>query len=69
MQNEFIAVSNRVSHSQNKIRQDSLNIINGCKTEDELNFIFPEITRIHDRGLAVLNSWSNHVEWVRSLYL
>lgn len=67
MQNEFVAVSDRLSHLQTKIRQDSLNIINGCKTEDELDFLFPEIARIHDHDLAVLNSWQNHVEWVRSL--
>ncbi len=67
VQNEFTAVSDRLSHLQDKIRQDSLNIINSCETEDELDFLFPEITRLHDHDLAVLNSWQNHVEWVRSL--
>lgn len=67
IQNEFTAVSDRLSHLQDKIRQDSLNIINSCETEDELDFLFPEITRLHEHDLAVLNSWQNHVEWVRSL--
>ncbi len=60
-------MSDRLSHLGAKIRQDSLNVIDSCKTEDELDFIFPEIARIHARDLAVLESWKNHVDWIRSL--
>jgi len=67
LQNEPAAVSDRLSHLQDKIRQDSLSVINHCETEDELDFLFPELTRIHDHDLAVLDSWQNHVDWMRSL--
>jgi hypothetical protein len=67
LQNEPAAVSHRLSHLQDKIRQDSLSVINHCETEDELDFLFPELTRIHDHDLAVLESWQNHVDWMRSL--
>jgi hypothetical protein len=67
LQDEPAAVSDRLSHLQDKIRQDSLSVINSCKTEDELDFLFPELTRIHDHDLAVLESWQNHVDWMRSL--
>lgn len=67
VQNEFAAVSDRLSHLQNQICQDTLNIIDACESEDELDFLFPEITRIHDHDLAVLNSWQNHTDWRRSL--
>lgn len=67
VQNEFAAVSDRLSHLQNQIRQDTLNIIDTCESEDELDFLFPEITRIHDHDLAVLNSWQNHTDWKLSL--
>jgi hypothetical protein len=67
VQNEFVAVSDRLSHLQDKIRQDSLSVIAHCETEDELDFLFPELTRIHDHDLAVLDSWQNHVDWMRSL--
>lgn len=67
LQDEAAAVSDRLSHLGAKIRQDSLHIIDSCKTEDELDFIFPEIARIHARDLAVLESWKNHVDWIRSL--
>lgn len=67
LQNEPTAVSDRLSHLQDKIRQDSLTVIDRCETEDELDFLFPELTRIHDHDLAVLDSWQNHVDWMRSL--
>lgn len=67
LQNEQGAVSDRLSHLQNKIRQDILMVIERCETEDELDFLFPEITRIHDHDLAVLESWQNHIDWMRTL--
>ncbi len=67
VQNEVVVVTDRLSHLQNKIRQDSLTVIDHCETEDELDFLFPELTRIHDHDLAVLESWQNHVDWMRSL--
>lgn len=67
VQNEFAAVSDRLSHLQNKIRQDALTVIDRCESDDELDFLFPEITRIHDHDLAVLDSWQHHTDWMRSL--
>jgi hypothetical protein len=67
LQNQSAAVSDRLSHLQDKIRQDSLSVIERCETEDELDFLFPELTRIHDHDLAVLESWQNNVDWMRSL--
>jgi hypothetical protein len=67
VQNELGAVSDRLIYLQNKICQDVLNVIDFWESEDELDFLFPEITRIHNHDLAVLESWQNHVDWVRSL--
>lgn len=66
-QNQPAAVSHQLSNLQEKICQDSLNVINSCETDDELDFLFPEITRIHNHDLAVLESWQNHIDWMRSL--
>ena len=63
----YEVVSDRLSYLQDKVRQDTLTLINLCKTDDELDFLFPEITRIHDHDLAVLDSWQNDVNWKRSL--
>ncbi|MEQ9357637.1 hypothetical protein [Coleofasciculus chthonoplastes] len=66
-QNELAAVSDRLSHLQDKIRQDALTVIERCDTEDELDFLFPELTRIHHHDLLVLESWQNQVDWMQSL--
>ncbi|NEU76881.1 hypothetical protein PI95_031380 [Hassallia byssoidea VB512170] len=63
----FEVVSDRLSHLQNKVHQDTLTLIDLCKTDDELDFLFPEIVRIYEHDLAVLNSWQNDVNWKRSL--
>ena len=64
--NEPASVSNSLSHLQERIRQDILTVIERC-TKDEIDFIFPEITRIYSQDLAVLNSWQNQVDWMLSL--
>lgn len=67
LQNSHEVVSDRLSHLQTKIRTDSLTIISYCESEEELDFLFPEITRIHTHDLAVLNSWQNNVDWMQTL--
>lgn len=67
VQNEVLAVSDRLSHLQDKICKDALTVINRCESHDELDFLFPEIIRIKNHDLAVLDSWQNHVNWIGSL--
>jgi hypothetical protein len=67
LQNAPAAVSDRLSHLQDKIRQDSLTVIDRCESEEELDFLFPELTRIHSHDLAVLESWQHHVDWIQTL--
>lgn len=67
VQNEVSAVSDRLCQLQNKIREDSLTVIARCESDDELDFLFPEITRIYNHDLAVLNLWQNYVDWMQSL--
>ncbi|MEH2000470.1 MAG: hypothetical protein V7L00_17270 [Nostoc sp.] len=67
VQDGVSAVSDRLSHLQDKICKDALTVINRCESHDELDFLFPEIIRIKNHDLAVLYSWQNHVDWMRSL--
>jgi hypothetical protein len=60
-------VSHRLAHLQDKIRQDSLSVIDLCKSEEELDFLFPELTRIHNQDLPLLESWQNHASWIQTL--
>jgi hypothetical protein len=56
LQNELIAVSDRLIALQDEIRQECLQIIKKCDSQDELDFLFPEIACICDRDLLVLNT-------------
>jgi len=67
LQGAYEVVSDRLSHLQHEIRQDALTVINCCESHEELDFLFPEITRIHGHDLAVLESWQNHVDWIQTL--
>ncbi|MBD2001389.1 hypothetical protein H6G00_33150 [Leptolyngbya sp. FACHB-541] len=67
LQGEYGIVGDRISELQEKICQDSLYIVNKCGSEDELDFLFPEITRIHSHDMAMLQSWKNHAAWIQEL--
>lgn len=67
LQNESAAASDRLSHLRDRVRRDALTVIEACEFEEELDFIFPEVTRIHDHDLVALESWQNHIDWERSL--
>ncbi len=67
LQNEMSAVSDRLYHLKNHICENASTIINSCQSEDELNFLFPEMSRIRNHDLAVVETWQNQIDWIRNL--
>ncbi len=67
LQGQSETLSHALSQLQVKIRKDSLNVIDRCESQEELDFLFPEIARIHGNDLAVLQAWQNQVDWMQSL--
>lgn len=67
LQGQSETLSHALSQLQDKIRKDALNVIDRCESQEELDFLFPEITRIHGHDLAVLQSWQERVDWMQSL--
>jgi hypothetical protein len=67
MQGELSAVSEQLLKLQTNIRSDSARTISACANQDELNFLAPEISRIHDCDLFLLGSWQQQTDWMRSL--
>lgn len=59
-------VSDRLSELRKKIRDSSLEIIDRCECYNELDFLFPEVMRIHTQDLPLLESWQNQVDWMKS---
>ncbi len=67
VQNEFGAAGDRLAQLQQEIRQDGINIVQCCDSDEELDFLFPEIARIHNHDLAGLEIWFNQIEWTKDL--
>ncbi len=67
LQNELGAVSDRLIDLQDKIRQECLQVIESCDSQDQLDFLFPEIACICDRDLLVLNIWQQQSEYIDTL--
>lgn len=67
LQGAYEAVSDRLSNLQNTIRQETLSLVELCKTDDELDFLFPELVQIHEHDLAILETWQKQIDWQRSL--
>ncbi|MEO1764808.1 MAG: hypothetical protein AAFR83_23290 [Cyanobacteria bacterium J06629_18] len=67
VQNEMSAVSDRLYHLKNHICDNACKIVDSCASEDELNFLFPEMSRIRNHDLAVVETWQNQIDWMRNL--
>ncbi|MGL6138528.1 MAG: hypothetical protein ACRC2M_14610, partial [Planktothrix sp.] len=66
-QNQLTAANEHLEQLQNKIDQGLLNIINQCSSQEELDFLFPEIARIKIHDCTALKSWQNHINWFKTL--
>jgi hypothetical protein len=67
LQQEYKAVGELLTTLQERIRRDSLNVLNECDLDVELGFLFPEIKRIHDHDLVSLALWQARAEWTNAL--
>ena len=67
IQNELIVASERLCNLDQQIKNDCVQVLEKCDSGDELDFLFPEITRLHDQDLIVLESWRNNLNYMQSL--
>ncbi|WP_293135328.1 hypothetical protein [Microcoleus sp. bin38.metabat.b11b12b14.051] len=67
LQRAYNMVSSRLLELQSKIRQDILTVVKGCQSQSELDFLFPEVTRILGHDLSVIEFWQNEVDWMQTL--
>jgi len=67
LQRAHNTVSSRLKELQSKIRQDILTVVKGCQSESELDFLFPEVTRILGHDLSVIEFWQNEIDWMQTL--
>ncbi len=67
LQGEQASVSYELQKISTAIRQDSLAAIDKIDSQAELDFLFPELVRIHDHDLQALNLWKAQTEWLQTL--
>ncbi|MGV0023683.1 hypothetical protein [Phormidesmis priestleyi] len=67
LHNEPIAASKCISDLQNKIKRNTLSVVTTCESQVELDFIFPEITRIYHQDLQVLETWQTQIDVIQAL--
>ncbi|WP_107670187.1 hypothetical protein [Cyanothece sp. BG0011] len=61
LQEAYEVVSDRLLKLQDLIKKDCLNLINKCQSQEELDFIFPEILAINNHDLKILENWKTAV--------
>ena len=67
LQGEQTSVSHRLETLCTTIRRDSITAVNQIDSQSELDFLFPELVRIHDHDLQALNLWQTQIDWVQTL--
>jgi len=67
LQGEQTSVSHRLETLCTTIRRDSVTAVNQIDSQSELDFLFPELVRIHDHDLQALNLWQTQIDWVQTL--
>jgi hypothetical protein len=67
LQHQTEALSQCLGQLQTQIVQNILEVVELCQFENELDIIFPEITRICQQDLVVFKLWQERVNWMRSL--
>jgi len=60
-------VSDRLSSLHRQISEELVNLIDLCESQEELDFLFPEIARIHGHDLVALKAWQEQVDLMPSL--
>lgn len=67
IQDEFDAVLERLSRLEERVRESTTKLIEISEPDEDLDFLFPEIVRIHDQDIALLQSWKEHISWQKLL--
>jgi hypothetical protein len=66
-QGAYDVASDRLSKLQSDIKKDLLDVVDQCQSEVELDFLYPELLRIHEQDLAVLGLWQGQASWLAEL--
>lgn len=63
---EFGAASSQMQQLRDNIDQDIWDILSCCESEEELDFIYPELMRIHTQDLPAIAGWHAQVDYLKT---
>ena len=68
MQGEWQAVGDRLTNLNAAINRNAIRTLDKAEIDDnELDFLFPELSRIRDHDLVAIEAWQHHAEWYDTL--
>ncbi|TAD76264.1 MAG: hypothetical protein EA001_12665 [Oscillatoriales cyanobacterium] len=66
LRGQYKAVVNCLSQLRSQIAQAVIDLINPA-TAEEVEFLVPELLRIYNADLEVIDAWINHADWIAQL--
>ena len=66
LRGQYKAVVDRLSQLRSHIAQAVIELMDTA-TPEEFEFLVPELLRIHNADLEVIDSWINHADWIDTL--
>jgi hypothetical protein len=66
LRGQYKAVVDRLSQLRSRIAQSANDLLN-MATAEEIEFLVPELVRIHNADLEIIDSWIDHADWISSL--
>lgn len=67
LQGEYATVNGRLLELNGTVRNDAVKAVELVQEESEIDFLYPELLRIHDHDLVAINAWQAHADWYQSL--
>ena len=66
LREQYKAVVDRLSQLRSHIAQAAIDLLN-IATPEEVAFLVPELMRIYNADLEVIQSWIDHADWISTL--
>jgi hypothetical protein len=63
LKEEYSVVNQRLNDLQNRIKSESLKAIDSCSSQEELDFLAPELTKINRVDIPMLKTWQGYIDW------
>jgi hypothetical protein len=67
LQGSHEAIGDRIAKQQRQIRQETIHFLDSCQSQEELDFLSPEVLRLNNQDIIALEYWKTNLEFTASL--